>query len=334
MILVTGAAGFIGFHVCQRLLSEGHEVIGLDNINDYYSVNLKKSRLAHLTPHRNFRFYKIDLADQASIDDIFAKCAFTKIIHLGAQAGVRYSLKNPHAYISSNLVGFFNVLEAARASRVSHFVYASTSSVYGSNTHMPFSTSDNTDHPVSLYAATKKSNEAIAHSYAYMHGLPVTGLRFFTVYGPWGRPDMAYWLFADAIAKGEPLTLFDNGLLKRDFTYIDDIVEGIVRVSQSPPAANADYDSNHPDPATSSAPYRVLNIGSHAPVLIKDLVALIEDTMGKKAHIIHAPMQKGDVAATFADVALLEHLTGFTPQTPLAVGVRRFVSWYKDFHKV
>ena len=213
MILVTGAAGFIGFHVCQRLLSQGHRVAGLDNLNDYYSVDLKQSRLAHLTPHNNFQFYKIDLADQAAIDDVFAKNAFTKIIHLAAQAGVRYSLQNPHTYISSNLVGFFNMIEAARAKHVGHFVFASTSSVYGSNTKMPFSTSDNTDHPVSLYAATKKSNEAIAHSYAFMHGLPVTGLRFFTVYGPWGRPDMAYFLFADAIAKGQPLTLFDQGLL-------------------------------------------------------------------------------------------------------------------------
>ena len=334
MILVTGAAGFIGFHVCQRLLSQGHRVVGLDNLNDYYSVDLKQSRLAHLTPHNNFRFYKIDLADQAAIDDVFAENAFTKIIHLAAQAGVRYSLQNPHTYISSNLVGFFNMIEAARAKHVGHFVFASTSSVYGSNTKMPFSTSDNTDHPVSLYAATKKSNEAIAHSYAFMHGLPVTGLRFFTVYGPWGRPDMAYWLFADAIAKGEPITLFDKGLLRRDFTYIDDIVEGIVRIVQIPPEANSNFDRNYPDPATSSAPYRILNIGNNEPVPVKDLVALIEDSLGKKANIIHMPMQKGDVEATFADVAPLAQLTGFKPQTPLATGVRNFISWYKDFYKI
>ena len=334
MILVTGAAGFIGFHLCQRLLSQGHEVIGLDNLNDYYSVDLKQSRLAQLTPHGNFQFYTIDLADQAAIEDVFSKHTLTTVIHLAAQAGVRYSLQNPQSYISSNLVGFFNVIEAARAKQVAHFVFASTSSVYGSNTKMPFSTSDNTDHPVSLYAATKKSNEAIAHSYAYMHGLPVTGLRFFTVYGPWGRPDMAYFLFADAIAKGQPLTLFDQGLLRRDFTYIDDIVEGILRIAQQPPSAHQDYDRSHPDPATSSAPYRVLNIGNHTPVPVKDLVALLEEALGKKANIIHAPMQKGDVEATFADVDPLTQLTGFKPQTPLKVGIRNFVSWYQAYYKI
>ena len=333
-ILVTGAAGFIGFHVCQRLLADGYQVIGLDNLNDYYSVDLKQARLAHLTPQPNFQFYKIDLADQAAIDGLFARHAFTKIIHLAAQAGVRYSLQNPHTYISSNLVGFFNMIEAARAKHVGHFVFASTSSVYGSNTKMPFSTSDNTDHPVSLYAATKKSNEAIAHSYAYMHGLPVTGLRFFTVYGPWGRPDMAYFLFADAIAKGQPMTLFDQGLLRRDFTYIDDIVEGIVRIAQQPPSTDQDYDRSHPDPATSSAPYRVLNIGNHTPVPVKDLVALLEEALGKKANIIHAPMQKGDVEATFADVDPLTQLTGFKPQTPLEVGIRNFVSWYQAYYQL
>ena len=334
MILVTGAAGFIGFHLCQRLLSQGHEVIGLDNLNDYYSVDLKQSRLAQLTPHGNFQFYTIDLADQAAIEDVFSKHTLTTVIHLAAQAGVRYSLQNPQSYISSNLVGFFHVIEAARAKQVVHFVFASTSSVYGSNTKMPFSTSDNTDHPVSLYAATKKSNEAIAHSYAYMHGLPVTGLRFFTVYGPWGRPDMAYFLFADAIAKGQPLTLFDQGLLRRDFTYIDDIVEGIVRIAQQPPSANQDYDRSHPDPATSSAPYRVLNIGNHTPVPVKDLVALLEEALGKKANIIHAPMQNGDVEATFADVDPLTQLTGFKPQTLLEVGIRNFVSWYKAYYQL
>ena len=334
MILVTGAAGFIGFHLCQRLLSNGHEVIGLDNLNDYYSVDLKKSRLAHLTPHSNFRFYAMDLADQAAIVDVFSKHSFTTVIHMAAQAGVRYSLQNPQSYISSNLVGFFHVIEAALAKRVAHFVFASTSSVYGSNTKMPFSTSDNTDHPVSLYAATKKSNEAIAHSYAYMHGLPVTGLRFFTVYGPWGRPDMAYFLFADAIAKGQPLTLFDQGLLRRDFTYIDDIVEGIVRIAQKPPSPNTDYDRNHPDPATSSAPYRILNIGNHTPVPVKDLVAVLEEALGKKANIIHASMQKGDVEATFADVDSLTQLTGFKPQTSLEAGIRNFVSWYQDYYKI
>ena len=334
MILVTGAAGFIGFHLCQRLLSQGHEVIGLDNLNDYYSVDLKQSRLAQLTPHGNFQFYTIDLADQAAIEDVFSKHTLTTVIHLAAQAGVRYSLQNPQSYISSNLVGFFNVIEAARAKQVAHFVFASTSSVYGSNTKMPFSTSDNTDHPVSLYAATKKSNEAIAHSYAYMHGLPVTGLRFFTVYGPWGRPDMAYFLFADAIAKGQPLTLFDQGLLRRDFTYIDDIVEGILRIAQQPPSAHQDYDRSHPDPATSSAPYRVLNIGNHTPVPVKDLVALLEEALGKKANIIHAPMQNGDVEATFADVDPLTQLTGFKPQTLLEVGIRNFVSWYKAYYQL
>ena len=334
MILVTGAAGFIGFHLSQRLLSQGHEVIGLDNLNDYYSVDLKQSRLAQLTPHGNFRFYTIDLADQAAIEDVFSKHTLTTVIHLAAQAGVRYSLQNPQSYISSNLVGFFHVIEEARAKQVAHFVFASTSSVYGSNTKMPFSTSDNTDHPVSLYAATKKSNEAIAHSYAYMHGLPVTGLRFFTVYGSWGRPDMAYFLFADAISKGQPLTLFDQGLLLRDFTYIDDIVEGIVRIAQLPPSAHQDYDRSHPDPATSSASYRVLNIGNHTPVPVKDLVALLEQALGKNAIIIHAPMQKGDVEATFADVDPLRQLTGFKPQTSLKQGVEHFIAWYKDYFKL
>ena len=334
MILVTGAAGFIGFHLCQRLLSEGHHVIGLDNLNDYYSVDLKQSRLSCLMTHDHFHFHKIDLSDQGALDAVVSQYNFTKIIHLAAQAGVRYSLQNPQAYISSNLIGFFNIIEAARAQKVSHFVFASTSSVYGSNTNMPFSTSHNTDHPVSLYAATKKSNEAIAHSYAFMHGLPITGLRFFTVYGPWGRPDMAYFLFADAIAKGEPLTLFDKGRLRRDFTYIDDIVEGIIRVTQKPPEANPNYDRNRPDPATSSAPYRVLNIGNHTPVPVKDLVAFIEEALGKKARIIDAPMQKIDVEATFADVEPLTQLTGFTPQTSLSTGVSRFVSWYKNFYKI
>ena len=334
MILVTGAAGFIGFHVCQRLLADGHQVVGLDNLNDYYSIDLKQSRLAHLTTKSNFKFYKIDLADQTAIEHVFTRYSITQVIHLAAQAGVRYSLQNPRAYISSNLVGFFNVLEAARVSQVTHFVFASTSSVYGSNTHMPFRTSDNTDHPVSLYAATKKSNEAIAHSYAMMHGLSVTGLRFFTVYGPWGRPDMAYFMFAEAIAKGEPLTLFDKGLLRRDFTYIDDIVEGIVRIAQLPPKANAGYDCTQPDPSTSSAPYQILNIGNHEPVEVRQLVALIEQALGKKAQIIHAPMQKGDVAATFADVEPLTRLTGFTPQTPLAVGVEHFIAWFKDFYAI
>jgi UDP-glucuronate 4-epimerase len=334
MILVTGAAGFIGYHLCKRLLRDGRQVVGLDNLNDYYAVDLKQSRLAQLTSHPHFHFYKADLADQAGLDDVFARHPFTTIIHLAAQAGVRYSLQNPRAYVSANLVGFFNVIEAARAQNVTHFVFASTSSVYGSNTQMPFSTSDNTDHPVSLYAATKKSNEAIAHSYAYMHGLPVTGLRFFTVYGPWGRPDMAYFLFTDAIAKGESITLFDQGLLRRDFTYVDDIVEGIIRIAQLPPKPNADYDSNHPNPATSSAPYRVLNIGNHEPVPVKDLVALIEQALGKRAQIIHKPMQKGDVEATFADVEPLQALTGFHPHTPLHVGITSFVNWYQDYYKI
>jgi UDP-glucuronate 4-epimerase len=332
MILVTGAAGFIGSHICQRLLAGGHQVVGLDNLNDYYSPALKKKRLVHLQGSKNFLFYQKDFADQLAVEQVFSTYRFTTIIHLGAQAGVRYSVQNPRAYINSNLVGFFNVLEAARAQKVGHFIFASTSSVYGLNTHMPFNTQDHADHPVSLYAATKKSNEAMAHSYAYMHGLPVTGLRFFTVYGPWGRPDMAYFLFTDAIAKGEPITLFNEGLLRRDFTYIDDIVEGIVRLTDKPPQKNEHYDRSNPDPSTSSAPYRILNIGNHDPVEVKQLLSLIEQGLGKKAKIIHAPMQKGDVEATFANTDPLNRLTGFTPQTSLAEGVGRFIAWYKDYY--
>ncbi len=330
--LVTGAAGFIGYHMCQRLLHEGHQVYGLDNLNAYYSVDLKQKRLARLERHPGFKFFKTDLADQAGVEAVFSHAPITQIIHLGAQAGVRYSLENPRAYVQSNLVGFFNVLEAARAAKVQHFVFASTSSVYGSNQQMPFSTSHLTDHPVSFYAATKKSNEVLAHSYASMHGLPVTGLRFFTVYGPWGRPDMALWLFTQAILNKQPITLYDEGQLKRDFTYIDDIIEAMWRVLQKPPLANPAYDYLRPDPATSDAPYAVFNIGNHQPVRVKDLVVLLEEALGQKAHIRFAPLQTGDVRATFADIDPLTQRTGFTPQTPLAVGVKNFVAWYKEFY--
>ena len=332
-ILVTGAAGFIGFHLCQRLLADGQQIVGLDNLNDYYSPQLKRSRLERLQGLKGFQFYHLDFADQATVDTVFNKHHFETVIHLGAQAGVRYSVQNPRAYLNSNLVGFFNILEAASVQKIAHFVFASTSSVYGLNTHMPFSAKDHADHPVSLYAATKKSNEVMAHSYAYMHGLPVTGLRFFTVYGPWGRPDMAYFIFTDAIAKGEPVTVFNDGILRRDFTYIDDIVEGIVRVAKIPPTAQSDYDRAQPDQSTSSAPYRILNIGNHDPVEVKELLSLIEQGLGKKAKIIHAPMQKGDVEATFADTEPLKRLTGFSPQTSLAEGVGRFIAWYKDYYQ-
>lgn len=333
-VLVTGAAGFIGMHTAQRLLERGDEVIGIDNLNDYYAVSLKESRLARLTTYPAFRFIKLDVADRAGMEKLFADEQFDKVIHLAAQAGVRYSLQNPHAYIDSNLVGFINILEGCRHQRVQHLVYASSSSVYGGNAKMPFSEHDSVDHPVSLYAATKKANELMAHSYSHLYGLPTTGLRFFTVYGPWGRPDMAPILFTGAILRGEPIKVFNFGDMKRDFTYIDDIVEGVIRAMDRNAEGDADYDKVAADPASSSAPYRVFNIGNHDPVPLLDFIGAIEQATGRIAEKQLLPMQDGDVPATYADTALLNEWVGFAPATPIAEGVARFVAWYRDYYQV
>ncbi|GIX04236.1 MAG: NAD-dependent epimerase [Planctomycetaceae bacterium] len=333
--LVTGAAGFIGFHTCLKLLQRLDVlVIGLDNLNDYYSPQLKHDRLAQLLPHPHFRFERIELADREAVSALFRREAFDVVIHLAAQAGVRYSITHPHVYAESNLVGFLNILEGCRATHVGHLVYASSSSVYGANTRMPFSVHHNVDHPVSLYAATKKANELMAHTYSHLYGLPTTGLRFFTVYGPWGRPDMAMWLFTQAILAGQPIQVFNEGRMQRDFTYIDDIVEGVVRVADRIPQPNPAWSGDSPDPASSFAPYRVYNIGNHQPVELMELIRLLEAALGKPAIKQLLPMQPGDVPATFADVADLAADVGFQPSTPLAVGVERFVQWYRDYHKV
>lgn len=328
-ILVTGAAGFIGFHVARRLLERGDKVIGLDNLNDYYDVSLKEARLKELQRNPTFRFAKIDLADQTAVNELFRGEKPVRVVHLAAQAGVRYSLTHPHPYISSNLVGFLNILEACRHGKIEHLVYASSSSVYGANTKMPFSVHDNVDHPVSLYAATKKSNELMAHSYAHLYGLPVTGLRFFTVYGPWGRPDMSIFLFTKAILEGKPIDVFNNGNMRRDFTYIDDIVEGVVRVTDRIPGPNPDWNGDHPDPGTSKAPYRIYNIGNHQPVELLDMIGALEKHLGRNAEKRLLPMQPGDVPQTYADVEALTQATGFSPSTPLDVGIKRFVEWYR-----
>ncbi len=330
--LVTGAAGFIGFHLASRLLAKGCEVVGLDSLNDYYDPALKEARLSRLLPLQGFRFVKADLADRANTAEIFAREKFDRVAHLAAQAGVRYSLKNPHAYVDANLVGFVNVLEGCRNSGVSHLVFASSSSVYGMNVNRPFSVHHNVDHPVSLYAATKKSNELLAHSYAHLYRLPVTGLRFFTVYGPWGRPDMALFLFTKAILSGEPISVFNEGRMERDFTYIDDIVEGVVRVLDRIPAPDPAFDTAHTDPGISSAPYRLYNIGNNNPVSLLDFISVIEDALGKKAVKKLLPMQPGDVAATCADIDDLARDVGFSPSTPLSEGVGRFVAWYKEHY--
>jgi UDP-glucuronate 4-epimerase len=328
-ILVTGAAGFIGFHVSRRLLAEGHRVTGFDNLNPYYDVTLKQARLQELSKEPRFRFVQGDLADGAAVDAAFREGQFTHVVNLAAQAGVRYSLKNPKAYGDANLTGFLNILEACRHHAIKHLVYASSSSVYGANTAMPFSIHDNVDHPLSLYAATKKANELMAHSYAHMFGLPSTGLRFFTVYGPWGRPDMAMWLFADAILKGEPITLYNHGKMKRDFTYVDDIVESITRLVPKIAEPNPDWDGAHPDPGTSKAPYRVYNIGNNSPVELMHLVATMEKSLGIEAQKIFAPMEIGDVPETYANVDALMEAVDFRPSTPLEIGVERFVGWFR-----
>lgn len=331
-VLLTGAAGFIGMSTALRLLARGDEVVGLDNLNDYYDVNLKASRLARLTPHERFRFAKLDVADRHGVEQLFAVEKFDRVIHLAAQAGVRYSLQNPHAYIDSNLVGFTNVLEGCRHSGVKHLVYASSSSVYGGNTKMPFSEHDSVDHPVSLYAATKKANELMAHTYSHLYGLPTTGLRFFTVYGPWGRPDMAMFLFTKAILEGRPINVFNHGNMQRDFTFIDDIVEGVLRVLDRVPAPDPSYDAVQSDPATSSAPYRVFNIGNSDPVPLLDFIACIEQALGKTAEKNLLPLQSGDVPATYANTDALRDWVGFVPGTPVQTGVDRFVTWYREYY--
>ena len=331
-VLVTGTAGFIGYHVAERLLARGDAVVGFDVVNDYYDVNLKEARLERLERHGGYRHVRADLADAGAVFD--ATAGAERVIHLAAQAGVRYSLTNPGAYVQSNLVGFANVLEACRHQAVKHLTYASSSSVYGANTAMPFSVHQNVDHPLSLYAASKKANEAMAHTYAHLYGLPTTGLRFFTVYGPWGRPDMAMFLFAKAILEGRPIDVFNQGDMQRDFTYIDDIAESVVRVSDQPAAPNPEWDAADPDPGTSMAPWRVYNIGNHTPVELMHLIGLIEQALGRKAEKNFLPMQPGDVPATFADVQALTDAVGFTPATPIEVGVERFVAWYREFYGV
>jgi len=333
-VLITGVAGFIGFHLGKRLLARGDEVVGLDNLNDYYDVTLKKARLAQLKGQRGFRFSKLDLADREGIPRLFKKHKPEVVVNLAAQAGVRYSQENPHAYIDSNLLGFANILEGCRHFGVKHLVYASSSSVYGANTKMPFSVHDNVDHPLSLYGASKKANELMAHTYSHMYGLPATGLRFFTVYGPWGRPDMALFLFTKAILKGQPINVFNYGKMRRDFTYIDDIVEGVVRVSDRPAEPNRTWSGDSPDPGSSAAPYKLYNIGNHNPVELMRFIEVLEDHLGVKAVKNMLPMQPGDVPATFADVDDLVRDVGFKPSTPIEVGIERFVTWYRSYYRV
>ena len=333
-ILITGAAGFIGMTTALRLLARGDEVMGLDNLNDYYDVQLKRDRLARLSVHPAFRFTQTDVADRAAMQRLFADEGFDRVIHLAAQAGVRYSLQNPHAYVDSNLVGFMNVLEGCRHAGVEHLVYASSSSVYGGNTRMPFSVHDSVDHPVSMYAATKKANELMAHTYSHLFGLPTTGLRFFTVYGPWGRPDMALFLFTKAILEGRAIDVFNHGRMQRDFTYIDDIAEGVVRVTDRIATPEPVYDAMAPDPATSTAPYRVFNIGNHQPVPLMEFIGCIEDVLGRKADKNFLPLQDGDVPATYADVQALQDWVGFCPATPITTGIERFVAWYRQYYRV
>ena len=333
-ILVTGAAGFVGYFFVERLLTEGHEVVGLDNLNDYYPVSLKEHRLSKLAGRKGFRFVKLDLADREGMERLFAEVRPARVVHLAAQAGVRYSLKNPHAYASSNLTGTLNVLEGCRHHGVEHLVFASSSSVYGANTAMPFSVHHNVDHPVSLYAATKKSNELMAHAYSHLYGLPTTGLRFFTVYGPMGRPDMAYFSFTQKILAGEPIEVFNHGRMQRDFTYIDDIVEGVYRVMLKAPAGDPQWSSAQPDPSSSKAPYRLYNIGNHSPVELLRFIEVLEGLLGRKAEKRLLPMQPGDVVATYADVSDLARDVGFEPRTPIEVGLERFVAWYRAYYGV
>jgi UDP-glucuronate 4-epimerase len=331
-VLVTGAAGFIGFHLAKRLLAEGYEVVGLDNVNDYYDVTLKEARLAELIDRRGFTFVKMDLVENQALSDLFRKHQFDVVVNLAAQAGVRYSLENPRAYVDSNLVGFVNILEGCRHHGVKHLVFASSSSVYGANTKMPFSVHHNVDHPVSLYAATKKANELMAHVYSHLYGLCCTGLRFFTVYGPWGRPDMALFLFTRAILENKPIQVFNHGKMQRDFTYIDDIIEGVVRVMGRLPEANPDWDGKCPDPGTSYIPYKIYNIGNNNPVELSAFIETIENALGRPAQKEFQDLQPGDVVATYADVDDLMADVGFKPRTPIEKGIEQFVSWFKTYY--
>ena len=332
-ILITGVAGFIGFNLASRLIKEGHEIVGIDNLNDYYDVNLKKTRLSIIEKQGLFSFVLGDLSDREKIKTLFETNRFDYVVNLAAQAGVRYSIENPASYVDSNLVGFGNILEGCRHCEVKHLVYASSSSVYGLNTNMPFSVRQNVDHPISLYAASKKANELMAHTYSYLYNLPTTGLRFFTVYGPWGRPDMALFLFTKAILHNEPIKVFNNGNMQRDFTYIDDIVEGVVRVMNNVPEADPDWSSDHPNPSASCVPYKLYNIGNNAPVALMEFVEAIEKALGKEAKKEYLPMQPGDVPATYADVNDLITDTGFKPSTPIEEGINNFVQWYKRYYQ-
>jgi UDP-glucuronate 4-epimerase len=333
-VLVTGAAGFIGFHVAQRLLTEGHQVVGLDSVNDYYDVRLKEARLDLLKRDPGFIFVKLDLADHVASKSLFAQHRFPIVIHLAAQAGVRYSLQNPHAYVDANIQGFMNVLEGCRHNGCQHLVFASSSSVYGANAKLPFSVQDNVDHPISLYAASKKANELMAHAYSHLYRIPATGLRFFTVYGPWGRPDMAMFIFAKAIVAGQPIKVFNHGRMRRDFTYIDDVSQAVVRLIDRPPQGRADWDAKRPDPATSSAPWRIYNIGNNRPEELTYVISLLEKEFGRSAIKEMLPMQPGDVEATYADVADLEREIGFRPSTSIEDGIARFAKWYRQYHRI
>ncbi len=332
-VLVTGAAGFIGYHTAKSLLDGGNEVVGLDNLNAYYDVRLKEARLGQLQGAAGFTFHKLDLADRTGMERLFAEARPQRVIHLGAQAGVRYGMENPHAYVDANIVGTLHVLEGCRQTGVEHLVFASSSSVYGANTSMPFSVHQNVDHPLSIYAASKKANELMAHTYAHLYRLPVTGLRFFTVYGPWGRPDMALFKFTRAILAGEPIEVFNNGHHARDFTYIDDVIEGVLRTADRIPVPNPAWNGIRPDPATSSAPYRIYNIGNHSPVELMHFIGVLEKALGREAKKNFLPLQPGDVPATFADVDDLVADVGFAPSTPIEEGIARFVKWYRDYYK-
>ena len=331
-ILVTGAAGFIGYHLSKRFLGSAWQVVGLDNLNDYYSVQLKRDRLAQLCADTNFTFLEGNIADRTYVQRVFGEHRFDRVVHLAAQAGVRYSLTHPEAYVDSNLVGFLTILEGCRHQQVEHLVFASSSSVYGSNKQQPFSVLHNVDHPVSLYAATKKANELMAHTYSHLYALPTTGLRFFTVYGPWGRPDMALFHFTKSILNGQPIDVYNYGQMKRDFTYINDIVDAIVRLVDVVPAANPNFDPLNPDPSSSQCPYRILNIGNHQPVSLLDFISAIEQATGKKAIQNLLPLQPGDVEETFADVSELQRIIGFRPSTSIEIGIEKFVAWYREYH--
>ncbi|WP_421903972.1 NAD-dependent epimerase [Maridesulfovibrio sp.] len=333
-VLVTGAAGFIGFHLSKRLLAEGHEVVGLDILNDYYDVNVKKNRLKQIEDNEKFTFAYMDMADREAMENLFAKEKFTHVVNLAAQAGVRYSLINPQAYIDSNVVGYMNILEGCRHNGVEHLVYASSSSVYGLNTNMPFSVHDNVDHPISMYAATKKSNELMAHSYSHLYNLPTTGLRFFTVYGPWGRPDMALFLFTKAIFEDKPINVFNHGKMLRDFTYIDDIVEGVIRVMKNTATPNPDWNGDAPDPGTSPAPFRIYNIGNNQPTELMRYIEVLEECIGKKAEKNMMPLQAGDVPSTYANVDDLVRDVDFKPETTVEEGIAKFVEWYRGYYNV